>query len=62
MNILNLIMAIGLIILGIAGLIYFKNNHIPKVDDENNHMLQGYIGVLGLIIIGIILILNELKV
>ena len=62
MNIWNLIGGIFSIIIAILLLIYLIKNPIPKEEDTNKDMLQGYGGAFGLIILGIVLILNELKV
>ncbi len=53
----------GLLILVIAFLlsIYLYKNPIPKGEDTNLHMIQGYIAVIGGLIIGLVLIINELR-
>ncbi len=61
MNILTFLGGIVSIIVGILLLIYNIRNLIPQENDITKDNLQGYIGSLGFIILGIILILNELK-
>ena len=61
MSFYKLIGGIVLILLSIFSFIYLIKNPIPKDEDTNLHMYQGYVGAFGLLLTGIILLLNELK-
>lgn len=61
MNMLKFAGGLVSIIIGILLLRYFIKNPIPKERDTNKHMLQGYMSSFGFIILGLILIANELK-
>ena len=62
MNIWNLVLGVASIIIGIIIIIIFSKNNNSKVKNTKKQMIQGYIGVFWFIILGIILIANELKI
>ena len=61
MNILNLAGGFLSIGIGILIILYAIKHPIPKEEDTNLHMLYGYGGAFGFIILGIILIINAIK-
>lgn len=61
MNLLKLIGGLLILIISILLFIYLYKHPIPKGEDTNLHMFQGYIAVIGGFIIGLILIIEEIK-
>lgn len=61
MNILNIIGGFVFLLIGVIAIIYLIKKPILKENDTNKHMLQGYLGALGFIVLGLVLIINEIK-
>ena len=53
---MNILIGIILIIFATLIGVYLFRNPIPKEDDTNLHMIQGVVGIVILIVVGIILI------
>jgi hypothetical protein len=61
MNILKLVEGIFSIGVGVAGFFYILKHPIPKEEDTNLHMLYGYGGAFGFIILGIVMVIDAIK-
>jgi len=61
MNLFRLIGGLLILVIAILLFIYLYKNPIPKEEDTSLHMFQGYLAVIGGLIIGLVLILNELR-
>ncbi len=61
MNLFKLIGGLLILVIAVILFIYLYKHPIPKGEDSNLHMFQGYLAVIGGLIIGLVLIINELR-
>ena len=61
-NIFKLIGGIVSLIFGVWLIIYLLKHPIKSEEDINKHMIQGYVAAIGAIILGVVLIYNQLNI